>query len=176
MRAVKIAVKDANVFIDLEAISLFDLWFQLGYITMTTTFIIDELERGGHELCLQYVHANMIHVRNYGDNDLGMIDDLYQDIAQQGASVADASVLYLAEQEGAILLTGDKALRTAAKNRKVSYHGTYWIMNELVKHSLLTPTLAIEKLEYLLNLTGEKRRFLPRKEAAELLEQWRQMD
>ncbi len=45
----KVAIKDANVFIDLEIAGLFDLWFQLGIETHTSVFIQEELENGGHE-------------------------------------------------------------------------------------------------------------------------------
>lgn len=39
----KIAVKDANVFIDMESMGVFDLWAQLGYETLTTSLIVLEL-------------------------------------------------------------------------------------------------------------------------------------
>jgi predicted nucleic acid-binding protein len=43
----KVAVKDANVFIDLESMGILDLWFQLDYPTMTSSFVVMELAAGG---------------------------------------------------------------------------------------------------------------------------------
>ena len=42
----KIAVKDANFFIDLEIAGLLELWFQLGVEIHTSAFIRQELRDG----------------------------------------------------------------------------------------------------------------------------------
>ena len=53
----KVAVKDANVFIDLESMGLLDLWFQVGITTLTSSFVVMELEDGGHENALACIRA-----------------------------------------------------------------------------------------------------------------------
>ncbi len=35
----KIAVKDANIFIDMEYMGILDLWFQLGHETITSNLV-----------------------------------------------------------------------------------------------------------------------------------------
>ena len=51
----------------------------------------------------------------------------------------DLSALAAAEQEGCPLLTGDKALREAAKKEGVEVHGTLWIAERLVETGRLSP-------------------------------------
>jgi hypothetical protein len=56
----KIAVKDANVFIDLESMGLLDLWFQLKIPTLTSSFVVMELEDGKHENALACIRAGLV--------------------------------------------------------------------------------------------------------------------
>lgn len=56
----KIAVKDANVFIDLESMGILDLWFQLGYKTITSTYVVVELEDGNHLNALASIRAGQV--------------------------------------------------------------------------------------------------------------------
>ncbi|MDA3873662.1 MAG: hypothetical protein PF795_06850 [Kiritimatiellae bacterium] len=42
----KIVVKDAVVFIDLELMEILDLWFKLGYETWMTNHVVEELTSG----------------------------------------------------------------------------------------------------------------------------------
>ncbi|HKJ90194.1 MAG TPA: hypothetical protein VJ960_03615 [Oceanipulchritudo sp.] len=53
----KIAVKDANVFIDMESMGVFDLRVQLGNETLTTSLIVLELEDDGHAEALAYIET-----------------------------------------------------------------------------------------------------------------------
>ena len=52
-----IAVKDAYVFIALESMGLLDLWFQLGIETITSSFVVMELEDGNHQNALACIRA-----------------------------------------------------------------------------------------------------------------------
>ncbi len=56
------AVKDANVFIDLESMGILDLWFQLDYQTITSSFVVVELEDGGHANSLASIEAGQVIV------------------------------------------------------------------------------------------------------------------
>lgn len=167
-----IVVKDANVLIDLEVMGLLDLWFQLDYTTLTTSFIVAELEVGNHVTCLAYVEAGMLRRINFAMEELTVVDALYQQEQTHGLSFPDASVLYLAEKEKALLLTGDKALRGRCAALQVAYHGTFWIMECLIDAGLLCPQVAASKLKYALALQGEDKRFLPQKQGSALIAKW----
>lgn len=165
----KIAVKDANIFIDLESMGLLDLWLMLGYETLTSTFVANELEDGKHAQALSYILSGQITAVNL---ELTDFYELYEELEDSGVSSTDVSVLYLAQQHEAILLTGDKTLRVQAGVECVECHGSLWIMQQLVDRGYLQPLVAAEKLKALLLLTGEERRFLPKAICEEMISSW----
>lgn len=164
----KIAVKDANVFIDMESMGVFDLWVQLGYETLTTSLIVLELEEGGHAEALAYIETDGISVVDPASD---AVDRLYSELP--GLSFEDASVLCLAMEREAILLTGDKTLRNAGEVRQVEVHGSIWVLDQLVRNGKLAGKVAAEKLQGLLDETGKNPRFLPRKQALQYIHRWR---
>jgi predicted nucleic acid-binding protein len=164
----KIAVKDANVFIDMESMGVFDLWAQLGYETLTTSLIVLELEDGGHAEALAYIETEAISVE---DPSFDQVDRLYS--ALPGLSLEDASILCLTMERGAMLLTGDKTLRNAGAVRQVEVHGSIWVLDQLVRQGKLAGRVAAQKLQGLLDETGKSPRFLPRKEALQYIHRWR---
>lgn len=103
----KIVIKDANVLIDLEVAELFDLWFQLGHETMTTDLIVAELRKGRHLRALEYIRAGHIRVESCSPDFLAESFALMQEIGD-GPSFEDCTVLLLAMQRDAMLLSGDK--------------------------------------------------------------------
>lgn len=87
----KIAVKDANVFIDLEAMGLLDLWFQLGITTLTSSFVVKELEDGGHLNALACTRAGQaIEAVITGEEMAGAFADFVDGYGQGGLSVRRA--------------------------------------------------------------------------------------
>jgi predicted nucleic acid-binding protein len=50
-------------------------------------------------------------------------------------------------QEACALLTGDKALRKAAKIENVEVKGTVWLMEELLGHQLITKEQAVKAFD-----------------------------
>lgn len=167
-----IVVKDAIVLIDLEIMGLLDLWFQLDYMTLTTSFIVSELEIGNHLTSLAYVQTGLLRKVKFELEEMIKVEALYQQEQPHGISLADASVLFLAQREDALLLSGDKALRARCAARQVTYHGTYWIMDRLIVAGVLCSRVAASKLKYVFTLMGEQIRFLPRKQGEALIAKW----
>lgn len=161
----KIAVQDANVFIDLELAALFDPWLQMGVEIHTTDLIRSELKVGRHHLAMAYLKGMTVHELTF--EDLVGIGELAQSVTGR-AKLNDCSVLYLAEKLGVPLLSGDAALRSIAKKRGVEVRGTLWIFDTLIEHGLLTPSVAAEKLRNLIN----QDRYLPRILCDERLALW----
>jgi len=166
----KIAVKDANIFIDMEYMGILDLWFQLGYETITSNLVVLELERGRHLQAVAYVTSGQIQQL------VSPLDRLFHYQQQyHGISPADAAVLHLAIEHDALLLSGDGQLRKSAQAEAVPCHGSIWVLDQLVKAKLLKGNVAAEKLAALLELTGKQRRFLPQASAREYITRWRRM-
>ncbi|MDR3478595.1 MAG: hypothetical protein P4M14_11260 [Gammaproteobacteria bacterium] len=57
-------------------------------------------------------------------------------------SVNDMLALTLAKYEGCQLLTGDKALRDAAKELNVEVHGTIWLVEQMLQGEKITVDVA----------------------------------
>jgi predicted nucleic acid-binding protein len=166
----KIAVKDANILIDLELMGLIDLWLQLPFQTMTTSFVVQELRKGGHQQALGYIRTEAIREVPLDLFDLAGEIELHRG---SGLSDSDVSVLFLAQQESALLLSGDGLLRETAYIQKIEVHGTIWILDQLVAADVLVKNIAAEKLSYLVSLEGEKKRYLPKGICSKRIEKWR---
>jgi len=164
----KVAVQDANILIDLELSQLFDVWFQLGIETHTTSLVVRELRRGTHPVTLSYVDSGQIVTH---DLDAAAVEAVVRLKASIGAgpSLNDCSVLYVAEKLNALVLTGDGALRNASHARRLQVHGTLCIMDTLVESGLVRGIIAAAKLDLLLN-AGRR---LPKDACMERLERWR---
>ena len=169
----RIAVKDANVFIDLESMGILDLWFQLGHDTITSSYVVVELEDGGHLNALASIRAGQVKEAEISGGEMERFDDFRSGLERSGLSASDASVLFLAIREKAILLSGDKQLRKVARLRTVEVHGTLWIMEQLVSAGILVGAVAADRLEALIARTGKERRYLPARECEALIQRWR---
>jgi rRNA maturation endonuclease Nob1 len=170
----RIAVKDANVFIDLEAMGILDFWFQLGHETLTSDYVVTELEDGMHANALASIRAGQVSVAVISAEEMdGAFGHMQGDLENTGLSVPDISVLYLAIREDAMLLSGDKQLRGRALGRSVEIHGTLWILDQLVEAKLLSPALAADRLDALMKRTGALRRYLPKPDCDARIRRWR---
>lgn len=163
----KIAIKDANVFIDLEIAGLFDLWFQLGIETHTSVFIREELDMGGHEQALAYFSSGQVVCHEFEFDEIVQVEALMVEVSK-AAGFNDCSVLYLAEKLKVPLLSGDNALRRSAEKRGVEVKGTLWVFDQLVSRKMLKTSVAAQKLRHLLQ---EERR-LPERECQNRIERW----
>lgn len=166
----KIAVKDANILIDIELMGLFDLWLQLPYETVTTSLVVTELRNGNHEHALSYIRSKMIREQALDVFELSQMLEKYENT---GLSPADISVIYLAQIEKAILLSGDNKVRHTAKVEEIEVHGTIWMMDQLVESGILCKLIAAEKLEYLMSLSSDQKRFLPQNVCNQRIQLWR---
>ncbi len=171
--SMRIAVQDANILIDLEFAGLLDPWLQLGIETHTTDLITQELRDGNHQQAISYIQKGKIIKNVLSFEDLVKVVRIQKAFQPGGASVKDASVLYLSIQKEATLLTGDKALRFQAESVHCEVHGTLWILDKLIEGNLIDRAIAASKLEYLISLKGSKKRFLPEKQSKERISRWR---
>jgi len=165
----KVAVKDSCLLIDLEIMRVLDLWFQLKIETITTSMIVDEV-RDEHPDILVYIESGAMVVVDYDVPDL---IPLISELGTDELSLGDLSVLHLAEERDALLLTCDSALRGEAEMRKVDCHGSIWVLEKLVDSHLLPGPVAASKLQALANGANGTGRFLSKKLIAPYLEKWK---
>ena len=131
-----ILISDANILIDIEDGNLTPVVFRLPY-EIAVPDILFELE-------LRERHSHLLEaglkVKSLSADSVKKTESLTAQYPRP--SMMDHSALALAIQEQCPLLTGDKDLRTAAKNEGVEVHGTIWIIEELLNQKLIQQTQA----------------------------------
>jgi predicted nucleic acid-binding protein len=80
----------------------------------------------------------------------------------------DLSIFILALQHHSLLISGDGPLRELADSHNVEYHGTLWILEEMIHQELIAPQDAARALRTML----AKKRWLPRSESERLIKKW----
>jgi predicted nucleic acid-binding protein len=163
--ATRIAVTDANIFIDVIFMEIEGILPDAGFMLHTTRQVMDELneEQSGKLSALIALNRLLVH-----DISGGMFDDFSNYFINKGLSLADHSVLFMAERMDAIVISGDGLVRKICLHRKMEVHGILWLLNECVTRDLLTKSLACERLSALMLFNPR----LPLAECNDLLHRW----
>lgn len=147
----QLLISDTNVLLDLLVVDEIDNMFKLPYSFCVPDVLFHQE--------LKEQHSNLI--------DLGLelkkspfevvkdVIDLTDKYTKPGTM--DIYALALAKYEGCPLLTGDKDLRDAAHLEAVPLYGTIWIVEQLVRHNLITFDRAKEMFDEM----KQKKRRLP---------------
>jgi predicted nucleic acid-binding protein len=142
----KIAVTDANIFIDLHGLALTNSFFNLDLEVHTTSAVINELYSEQQQILKAYQFVERLTVHNLQEQD---ILEIYSEKYPKSLSETDKSVLHIANKINACVLSSDKTVRNYAKNKGIEYHGMIWIFDKLVEKSILTKREAVIKLKHL---------------------------
>jgi len=134
----QILISDSNIFIDMEVANLTSQMFTLPYNFATPDILFyDELEEE---------HPNLLNtnlkILSLSSDTIKYTESIV--LKYPKASKNDLFALALAKQECCPLLTGDSALRKAGKDEKIQIFGTIWIVDELIKHDIITKDEAME--------------------------------
>ncbi|MCB0537578.1 MAG: hypothetical protein KDE33_08620 [Bacteroidetes bacterium] len=146
---VKIAVTDANIFIDLYDLGLIKPFFNLDFEIHTTSAVLYELYANQQEILQAYQSVNKLSVHNLQQQDF---IEIYNKNYPKSLSETDKSVLHIANKINACVLSSDKALRNCAKNKDIEYHGMIWIFDKLIESSAVTKKEATAKLKQLVDI------------------------
>ena len=131
----QIAVHDSSVLIDLANGDLLEAYLRLGYTTRTTDLIVREVAKDSKPIAEWLrVHAT---IAGYTPDELLALKQR-QFMQAPGISLPDASVLYLAQSDEALLLTNDKRLRKEAIRLNISLAGTLSLMDALHTEGILS--------------------------------------
>ena len=162
----KVAVKDACVLIDLANGGLLDAWFCLGIETHTTNLVIRQLKSDHQwQLVSGFIEAGILKVTTLTGSQMS---ELHAEFGHLSVGITDQTVLFLALELDAILVTGDRKVRVEGLKRKIEVRGLLWILDELVGKKFLAPKLAAAKLRLML----DEGAFLPPVECQKRLVEW----
>jgi predicted nucleic acid-binding protein len=155
----KIAVTDANIFIDILFLELHVYLPDLDLDIYTTRLVFGELEED------QIAKLEGVIVYQFSDEEQVTLDEFQ---VKKGLSDADHSVIFLAELLAAMVISGDSLVRKTCQERKLEVHGILWLLDECIRKNHLTPEQAHLKLTQLMEVNNR----LPKKDCDERLEIW----
>lgn len=163
----KVAVKDANVLIDLVEGDLLGLWFRLGIETHVPDLVLEEIKNPEQRrIVLAMVEAGNLKVGTFDSTQVIRIDSYKR---AYRVSLADAAAILLAEELQATLLSGDKLVRKGGQSLGIEVRGLLWVFDELVHRELLDAADAALRL----NRVVEAGARLPAEEVQARLRNWR---
>lgn len=143
-----IAVTDACIFIDLYDLGLVAHFFNLDIEIHTTSSVYYELYPEQQQVLEAYASVGRLHIHNLQEADYLKI---HSESYPKSLSETDKSVLHIANQLNASVLSSDKAVRNYARNKEIAYHGMVWIFDSLVEAEILAPKEAASKLNQLVD-------------------------
>lgn len=128
----QLLISDTNILIDLEEGELIEQLFQLPFKFSIPDILFEEELDEQHG----YLVELGLELKELSGESMFYGMELTQRYTNPSRN--DCFALALAKQENCPLLTGDKALRTAAENEAVMVQGTLWVVEQLVRQELIT--------------------------------------
>jgi hypothetical protein len=159
----RVAITDANIFIDLLSLDISEEFFQLPLSICTTIEVMLELDPDQQSVLQQFVSSGALFIEHEAS-----IDDSLQ--FNSGFSPADRTLLSWAVSQNHLLLSGERMMRSWCKDRRIDYHGILWVFDQLLERNLIDNIRAIILLELLIT----KNQRLPIKECQIRIKQWSQ--
>lgn len=160
-----ITITDANIFIDLGELKLFSLFFQLNLTLHTTQEVLLECDPTHQQILREYATKKLLTIHILTDQQLEKSKQLK---FRKGLSEQDKSILYVAYEQQAMVLTGDNLIRKWCEKQDLEVHGILWILEELVQYRLLEFEDAIAHLTNLMEIN----QWLPIEACHKLLADW----
>jgi predicted nucleic acid-binding protein len=162
-----IVVCDANILIDLLQVDLLRAFLKLKWEMHVPPDVVDEVQEANSDQLVGAIHSGEIHLPVFTHEELLQIQNYKA--RYQPLSFQDCSCLLLAEKLCAMLLTGERRLKSiATSNHGIRVHGVLWIFDRLVENKLITKRKAHAKLNQLITLNTR----LPKAECDRMLKSW----
>lgn len=159
----KIAITDANIFIDLIYVGLLDELFAIEVEIHTTLNVVDELNEDQQKVLSKFLKKSSLTAH--------VLEELTIPTAirrNRKLSDSDKSVLGLAIKLDAFVLTGDNVVRKVSGVQKIEVHGVLWLFDQFLEKKLITRKRAIQQLTYLLAYN----RRLPASDCEKRIAEW----
>jgi hypothetical protein len=154
---------DANILFDFVAGDIFDALFLLPFDFHTSDIVAIEISKSYSEQ-----HLTLLGLRILALNEAEALEILDLKRGRSGLSVEDVSVFYLSRKYGTIILSNDGLLRELADASRIEYHGTLWLLEEMIQHEILQHPEAASALRSMIS----NKRWLPRPECEALIKKW----
>lgn len=141
----KIAITDANIFIDLIHIELHGELFAADLEIHTTLSVYDELNDLQQRTLSEYLSQKQFTLHSNEAENIPL--EIQQN---RSLSPSDKSVFSLAIELDAIILTGDGLLRKISGIQKIEVHGIIWLLDRFIAMKLVSKKKALAQLKHLM--------------------------
>ncbi|MDG2450536.1 MAG: hypothetical protein P8M34_12885 [Saprospiraceae bacterium] len=157
----RITVTDANIFIDLIQSALIDEFFKLDISVVTTQYVFKELYDDQQEILSEFQLKNKLEIIGLEfDSNLHFNKKL---------SDADQSILAIAHEKQAIVLSGESLMRKWCMQNNLEARGLLWVFDEMIEQNIITMDQAHFKLKLVLTFNT----WLPISECNKRLKLWK---
>jgi predicted nucleic acid-binding protein len=165
----KILVNDTNIFIDLHSVGLLEEMCRLPYEIHTVDFVVAEIaDADQRRIFDELVARGEISVDGFTSDEVIEIVEEHSSVSGN-LSIPDCSVCYFARKHNVPMLTGDRRLRRYAEEQSIEVHGILFIFDELVRHDIISTSMAADRLEELFAINAR----LPKAEIRERINRWK---
>jgi hypothetical protein len=161
----KIAVTDANIFIDLIEIESLQLLFELGLEIHTTLSVYHQLNEEQKVFAERFVHSKKLILYPIAFEEWLEIEKID---FPPGIDPVDKTVYYYAAKAKAVILSGDKKLKTYCVSKKIEVRGILWLFDNFVEKQVITKRTAASKLQLLITINDR----LPMEECTARIHKW----
>ncbi|MBS1507028.1 MAG: hypothetical protein JSS79_10315 [Bacteroidetes bacterium] len=162
----KIAITDANIFIDLIYVELLDALFAIEVEIHTTINVVDELNESQQKAIFKAVKKNRLTIHT--QEEFNVPDDIKK---SKKLSDSDKSVFSLAFELDAFILSGDGVIRKISGFQRIEVHGILWLFDKFLESKLITGKKASQKLRDL----GSYNKRLPTIECEKRFVEWERL-
>ena len=165
----KILVNDTNIFIDLHSVGLLEEMCRLPYEIHTVDFVVAEIaDADQRRIFDELVAQGGIFIDGFtADEVIEIVED--HSSVSGNLSIPDCSVCYFARKHNVPMLTGDRRLRRYAEEQSIEVHGILFIFDELVRHDIISTSMAADRLEELFAINAR----LPKTEIRNRINRWK---
>ena len=163
----RLAVTDANIFIDLIKLDLVAHLFAIELVIFTTAEVLEELNDAQVALMWQFEWDELLIVKLLSVVERNAVSQLK---AQAGLSYTDRTVIVLAESLDALMLTGDGKVRKYCLAQRKEVRGILWLLDRFLEFQCIDHAFAIEKMEGLMRINNR----LPVEECLERIKKWQE--
>jgi len=154
---------DTNILFDFVAGDIFDALFLLPFDFHTSDIVAFEISGSYSEEQLASLGLRILALDDAETQEIRSLNKQHA-----GLSVEDISVLFLSRKHRTMILSNDGSLRDLADASRIEYHGTLWLLDEMIQKKILKPQESASALRLML----AKKRWLPRPECEALIKKW----
>ncbi len=163
----KIAITDANIFIDLIETEIFEYLFQFGIKVHTTYEVFDQLSPNQQEILKSFELNGELVIYCLSYYELVQLENLQ---FPAGLELADRSVYFYANNIQGLVLSGDRKLKKYCESKQLRVNGIIWVFDQIHEFGLIQKADLVFKLKLLMKINKR----LPVEECNKRIHAWLQ--